>query len=162
MGAGNEDQEMRLRFERLITPLTPALHRFAVRQMQNEHDAEDAVQETLYRAFRSFAGFGTNGTNFQSWVFCICRNLCLNILIKQEWRAKQLEKYPDAFPISQFLDGVRAEDLIQGPKKPPIFWKRRLSQQRLAWILLQAVHAEVTNSPYLEEYKQRLETALFR
>jgi RNA polymerase sigma factor (sigma-70 family) len=41
---------------------------------QNEHDAEDIVQEAYLRALRHFAGF--HGGDGRAWLLAIVRNLC--------------------------------------------------------------------------------------
>jgi RNA polymerase sigma-70 factor (ECF subfamily) len=60
-------------FEELVAPLFDLVFGFALRMTRNRADAEDLVQESLYRAFRGLAGF-ERGTNFKAWIFRIVTN----------------------------------------------------------------------------------------
>jgi len=52
-----------------------SLYRRCLLRLGNAHDAEDAVQETMLRAFRALARFeGRSG--FRTWLFAIGNNQC--------------------------------------------------------------------------------------
>lgn len=78
----------REQFEALIRPLLKPLYNAALGFVRNPADAEDAVQDTILRAYRSFDQFEA-GTNFKAWVFRILTNHCIN-------RFRQREREPDA------------------------------------------------------------------
>jgi RNA polymerase sigma factor (sigma-70 family) len=63
-------------FEELAMPQVPALYNVAMWLTHNPSDAEDLVQETLFKSLRGFAGF-ERGTNFKAWIFRILRNTYL-------------------------------------------------------------------------------------
>lgn len=63
----------RAEFEALLGPHLDPLFGFCLRMTQNRSDAEDLVQESIFRAFRGFAGF-RRGTNFKAWMFRIATN----------------------------------------------------------------------------------------
>lgn len=63
-------------FEALALPLVPALYNVAFWLSRNPADAEDLVQETIFKALRGFASFET-GSNFKAWIFRILRNTYL-------------------------------------------------------------------------------------
>ena len=63
-------------FEDLSLPLVPALFNVACWLTRNDRDAEDLVQETLFKALRGFSSF-QSGTNFKAWIFRILRNTYL-------------------------------------------------------------------------------------
>ena len=63
----------RAAFEELIDPLFDSLYGYALRMTGNRPDADDLLQESLYRAFRGFGGFRP-GTNFKAWMFRIVTN----------------------------------------------------------------------------------------
>ena len=61
-------------FDDVVLPHMSAAHRLARWLMQNEHDAEDAVQEASLRAYRYFRTF--SGGNGRAWFLRIVRNTC--------------------------------------------------------------------------------------
>jgi RNA polymerase sigma-70 factor (ECF subfamily) len=65
---------------------------------QSRVDAEDLLQESIYRAFRSFAGF-RRGTHFKAWMFRIVTN-CFISRKRSEKRA----------PVLMDLESVRGPD----------------------------------------------------
>jgi RNA polymerase sigma-70 factor (ECF subfamily) len=67
--AGNRRAE----FERTALPHLDSLYRTALWLARNQHDAEELVQETYFRAYRSFVTFG-KGTNCRAWLFKILIN----------------------------------------------------------------------------------------
>lgn len=68
-------------FETVVIPHLDAAYRLARWIMQNDHDAEDVVQEASLRAFRYFRTF--TGGNGRAWFLRIVRNTCYN------WRERQ-------------------------------------------------------------------------
>lgn len=60
-------------FHELLSPQFDKLFGFALRMTQNRTDAEDLLQESIFRAFRGFSGF-RRGTNFKAWMFRIVTN----------------------------------------------------------------------------------------
>jgi RNA polymerase sigma-70 factor (ECF subfamily) len=68
-------------FEAVVIPHLDAGYRLARWIMQNDHDAEDVVQEASLRAFRYFRTF--TGGNGRAWFLRIVRNTC------HDWRGRQ-------------------------------------------------------------------------
>jgi RNA polymerase sigma-70 factor (ECF subfamily) len=60
-------------FANHVLEFKPALAAFARRLQQNGVDAEDLVQETIFRALKNEDKFQP-GTNLKSWLFTIMRN----------------------------------------------------------------------------------------
>lgn len=63
----------RAEFEALLAPHADKLFGFSMRMTCDSNQAEDLLQESIYRAFRSFHGF-RRGTNFKAWMFRIVTN----------------------------------------------------------------------------------------
>ena len=84
---GSEDLEYRLEEHR--TELTA----YAYRMLGSAFEAEDAVQETLLRAWRSFDRFEGRSA-LRSWLYRIATNVCLDMLNGKERRARPMDLAP--------------------------------------------------------------------
>lgn len=86
------------------------LHVHCYRMLGSFDDAEDAVQETMLRAWRRRETFEGRST-FRAWLYRIATNACLDLLAKRRPRAATggevlwLQPYPD-----RLLDELRADD----------------------------------------------------
>jgi len=65
--------EKQREFENLIEPHLNSLYSTALRMTHNQNDAEDLVQDTMFKAFRAFDQYQKN-TNFRAWAFKILVN----------------------------------------------------------------------------------------
>jgi RNA polymerase sigma-70 factor (TIGR02960 family) len=79
------------------------LHVHCYRMLASFDEAEDAVQETLLRAWRNLDRFD-EGTNFRAWLYRIATNVCLDTIRARSRRAGEvrslaeipwLQPYPD-------------------------------------------------------------------
>ncbi len=68
-----EDRKKQIEFSQLIEPHLTSLYNTALRMTRNQHDAEDMVQDALYKAYRALDQFKKD-TNFRAWVFRILVN----------------------------------------------------------------------------------------
>jgi RNA polymerase sigma factor (sigma-70 family) len=73
-----QDADERGRLERALLPHLGAAYNLARWLTGNDHDAEDAVQETYLRAMKFFGGF--HGTDGRAWLLTIVRNTCYTLL----------------------------------------------------------------------------------
>ena len=69
---------LRERFENECAPYAPMVYRHCLQVLRHPHDAEDAAQETMLRAFRAFGGYHGNGV--ASWLYRIAHHVCLDRL----------------------------------------------------------------------------------
>ena len=65
--------EKQREFSQLVDPHLSSLYSTALRMTHNQNDAEDLVQDTLFKAFRALDQFQKN-TNFRAWIFRILVN----------------------------------------------------------------------------------------
>ena len=64
------------------------LHSFAARRLGDQTYAEDAVQETLLRAWRSADHFDPARGTVRGWLYAILRNLLIDISRSQSHRPR--------------------------------------------------------------------------
>ena len=83
----SEDVELQL--ERYRKELTA----YAYRMLGSAFEAEDAVQETLIRAWRGFDRFEGRSA-LRSWLYRIATNVCLDMLSGTERRARPMDLAP--------------------------------------------------------------------
>jgi RNA polymerase sigma-70 factor (ECF subfamily) len=73
-------------------------------------EAEDAVQETLLRAWRGFGRF-EGGSSIRSWLYRIATNVCLDMLNGAQRRARPIDLGP-----------ARTADAPLGEPLPEVIW----------------------------------------
>ena len=88
-------------FAALAEPHRRLLHAHCYRMLGSLHDADDALQDTLLRAWRGLAGF-EGGRPLRPWLYRIATNVCLDALAKRQPRVLPLDRAgasrPDAGP----------------------------------------------------------------
>ena len=75
------------RFEQVVLPHLDAAYNLARWLTQNDHDAEDVVQEAYLRALQFFDGF--RGEGGRGWLLSIVRNTCYTWLRKNRAHAAE-------------------------------------------------------------------------
>lgn len=64
-------------FTRLVQPLRRELHAHCYRMLGSTHDADDALQDALLRAWRGLARFEGRGS-LRSWLYAVATRTCLD------------------------------------------------------------------------------------
>jgi RNA polymerase sigma-70 factor (ECF subfamily) len=84
-------------FRRLVEPHRTELHAHCYRMLGSLHDAEDALQETLLRAWRALPRFGGERL-LRPWLYRIATNVCINALARRPRRLLPTEQGEPARP----------------------------------------------------------------
>ena len=77
-------------FGRLVEPYRSELLAHCYRMLGSAHDAEDALQDALLRAWRGIARF-EGRSSLRSWLYTICTNTCLNLIERRPKRVMPLD-----------------------------------------------------------------------
>ncbi len=78
------DERKAEQFERIVVPHVDAAYNLARWLIQNEHDAQDVVQEAYLRAYRFFDAF--RGGDGRAWLLAIVRNTAYTWLERNRGR----------------------------------------------------------------------------
>jgi RNA polymerase sigma-70 factor, ECF subfamily len=82
-------------FRRLVEPHRSGLHAHCYRMLGSLHDAEDALQDALLRAWRGLSGFDGRSP-LRPWLYRITTNACLDALARRPKRVIPIDYGPPA------------------------------------------------------------------
>jgi len=116
-------------FGPLVEPYRGELQAHCYRMLGSAHDAEDALQEAMIRAWRALSKFEER-SSFRSWLYKIASNTCLDAIAKRPKRVLPVDYGPQADPheppgnplvesvwIEPFPDEtLQIEDGVAGPE----------------------------------------------
>ena len=107
--------ELELQLEQYRTELTA----YAYRMLGSAFEAEDAVQETLLRAWRSYDQFEGRAA-LRSWLYRITTNVCLDMLNGSQRRARPMD-----------LASSKSADTPLGDALPEATWIQPMPDDRV-------------------------------
>ena len=87
-------------FRRLVEPRHAELHAHCYRMLGSVHDAEDALQEALLRAWKALPRFEER-SSLRSWLYTIATNSSLNLISRRPKRVLPIDYGPAADPHEQ-------------------------------------------------------------
>src|SRR4029077_6150114 len=90
--AGDEDA-----FAAIVEPYRGQLHAHCYRMLGSVYDSDDALQETLLRAWRGLARF-QGRSSLRSWLYAIATNVCLTQIGRRSKRVLPLDYGPATDP----------------------------------------------------------------
>jgi RNA polymerase sigma-70 factor (ECF subfamily) len=92
--ARNGDEDA---FGRLVETYRGELHAHCYRMLGSVHDAEDAYQDAMLRAWRAIARF-EGRSSFRSWLYKIATNTCLDVIGRRPKRVLPIDYGPPTDP----------------------------------------------------------------
>ena len=81
------------------------LRGYCYRMLGSAFDAEDAVQETLIRAWRARDRFEGRAA-LRTWLYRIATNVCLDAIKSRERRARPMDLGPAGAPVAENLHAL--------------------------------------------------------
>ena len=84
-------------FEELVGPYRGELHAHCYRMLGSSHDAEDALQDALLRAWRALPRF-EGRSSLRSWLYRIATNSCLRLIERRPKRVLPIDYGPHSDP----------------------------------------------------------------
>ncbi|WP_330185035.1 sigma-70 family RNA polymerase sigma factor [Nocardia sp. NBC_01503] len=120
-------------FTRLVGPLRRELHAHCYRMLGSTHDADDALQDALLRAWRGFARF-EGRSSLRSWLYTVATRTCLDLVGARGKRALPVDLGPssdravlDSAPVRDiaWLGPYPDAGLRDGPAGPQARYEQR-------------------------------------
>ena len=128
--AAATSESLEVRLEQHRAELTA----YCYRMLGSAFEAQDAVQETLLRAWKSFDRFEGRSA-LRSWLYRIATNVCLDMLKGRERRARPMDLGPSQEPESVNLHTLSETTWIEPipdgsvmPEATPPRWRSRVSR----------------------------------
>jgi RNA polymerase sigma-70 factor (ECF subfamily) len=118
-GGGGTRASDTTELERQLEQHRVELTAYAYRMLGSTFEAEDAVQETLLRAWRSFEGFEGRSA-LRSWLYRIATNVCLDMLSGSQRRARPMDLGP-----------AQTADASLGSALPEVTWIEPVPDDRV-------------------------------
>ena len=120
-------------FTRLVAPLRRELHAHCYRMLGSVHDADDALQEALLRAWRGLARF-EGRSPLRTWLYTVATRACLDLVATRDKRALPTDLGPsseravlDQVPRTEvaWLGPYPDTGLADGPVAPEARYEQR-------------------------------------
>jgi RNA polymerase sigma-70 factor (ECF subfamily) len=108
------------------------LNAYCYRMLASPFEAEDAVQETMVRAWRGYRGFEGRAA-LRSWLYRIATNVCFDMLNGRERRPRPMDLGPAGEPVFENLN-VPAEVTWLEPMPTPEDAALERESLRLAFV----------------------------
>jgi RNA polymerase sigma-70 factor (ECF subfamily) len=94
MGTATVDEEV---YRRVVEPHRSELRAHCYRMLGSAHDAEDALQDALLRAWRGLPKF-EGRSSLRSWLYKITTNACLSYIARRPKRVLPIDYAPAGDP----------------------------------------------------------------
>jgi RNA polymerase sigma-70 factor (ECF subfamily) len=123
----------RVELEQRLEEYRRELTGYCYRMLASPFEAEDAVQETLVRAWRNLERF-EGRSSLRSWLYRIATNVCLDMLEGRERRARPMDLGPAREPIMENLNALPEVTWIQPTPVDPAEIAQSRESIKLAFV----------------------------
>lgn len=130
LGAAQQGDERA--FAQLLGGFRNELHAHCYRMLGSVHDADDAMQEVLLRAWRSLSGF-EGRSSLRSWLYRLATNACLTMIGQRAKRVLPVDLTPAA-EVGEGLAEPLGESLWLEPYPDPDAHVERRESIELAFV----------------------------
>ncbi len=115
-------------FELIAKMYRPMLSQIAARILRNSEDANDAVQETLVKAFRAIRNFDPNRP-LKPWLCRICSNVCIDMVRNRKAEVDSLDQHEymltsDECPSAEAEDSIARERVLDAIDNLPAKYRK--------------------------------------
>jgi RNA polymerase sigma-70 factor (ECF subfamily) len=97
MGTASSTPADEATYRRLVEPHRSELHAHCYRMLGSVHEAEDALQDAMLRAWRALPRFEDRGS-VRAWLYKIATNTCLDTIAKRPKRVLPIDHGPASDP----------------------------------------------------------------
>jgi RNA polymerase sigma-70 factor, ECF subfamily len=136
-------------FERLIAVHRPSLHAHSYRLLGSRHDADDALQETLIRAWRAISSF-EGRSSVGAWLYRIATNASLDLIRRRrrvlESGGHAYDRLTEAPLTDETRPGLHRYELL-GPQAANVSPEARYEQREGAELAFVAALRHLPSRP---------------
>ncbi|MFC4021910.1 sigma-70 family RNA polymerase sigma factor [Micromonospora sp. GCM10011542] len=120
-------------FTALVAPLRRELHAHCYRMLGSSHDADDALQDALLRAWRGLPGL-VGRASLRPWLYTVATRTCLDVMAGRRRRALPVDlgpaserAVPDNRPVHEvaWLSPYPDAGVVAGPAAPDVRYEQR-------------------------------------
>jgi RNA polymerase sigma-70 factor (ECF subfamily) len=142
--------DQRAEFQAIVLTNLDSLYNYARVLTGKPWDAEDLLQEALFRAYRAFASFDRN-LSAKAWLFKIIKNAYIDRgrrerarPVEEEWGVDGVPLSPD--PEDLLMRTLTAEAVREGIRRLPPVWREVVELREIEGLSYQEI-ADVIGKP---------------
>jgi RNA polymerase sigma-70 factor (ECF subfamily) len=133
-------------FEQLVAEHRPSLHAHARRILGSRHDADDAIQEALLRAWRAISTF-ENRSSIRTWLYRIATNASLDLIARRRRRAAPVESELAGNPAAGVTEVPLTDDTRPEPHSDELMPEARYERREAAELAFSAALRHLPSRP---------------
>ena len=133
-------------FEQLVAEHRPSLHAHARRILGSRHDADDAIQEALLRAWRAISTF-EGRSSIRTWFYRIATNASLDLIARRRRRAAPVESELAGNPAAGVTEVPLTDDTRPEPHSDELMPEARYERREAAELAFSAALRHLPSRP---------------